>query len=146
MILVDANILIYATVRSFGQHEPARRWLDDQFADPYRVGLPWPSLLGFLRIVTNPRVFPKPLSIDTAWAQVEAWLANPNTWIPLPTEHHASVLARMLKSTGASANLVPDADLAALSLEHGLSLCSTDGDYARFPGLKWFNPLRITSI
>jgi uncharacterized protein len=143
MILVDSNLLIYATVRSFRQHEPARQWLDDQFADLSRVGLPWPSLLGFLRIVTNPRIFPRPLSMDLAWKHVEAWFSQPNVWVPLPTENHSLILSRMLKSAGAGANLVPDADLAALAVEHGLSLCSTDGDFARFPGLRWANPLSI---
>jgi predicted nucleic acid-binding protein len=81
--------------------------------------------------------------MDLAWEHVKAWLSQPNVWVPLPNEHHSSILARMLKSAGGGANLVPDADMAALAIEHGLSLCSPDGDFARFPGLRWTNPLSI---
>jgi toxin-antitoxin system PIN domain toxin len=141
VILVDANLLIYASNRSFPQYGPARRWLAGQLDHAPRVALPWASLLGFVRIVTNPRLFRRPLSPGDAWEQVEAWLNTPNVWIPQPTENHRPILARMLQSAGAGANLVPDAELAALAIEHGQTLCSTDGDFARFPGLKWMNPL-----
>ncbi len=141
MILVDANILIYAHVNSFAQHDAARFWLDRQLNGVPRVGLPWPSLLAFLRLVTNPRVFEHPEPIADAWSQVLAWLACETAWVPQPTERHTELLGAFLALPGVHGNLVPDAQLAALALEHGLTLCSTDGDFARFPGLAWRNPL-----
>ena len=141
MILVDANILIYAHVNSFAQHDAARFWLDRQLNGVPRVGLPWPSLVAFLRLVTNPRVFEHPEPIADAWAQVLAWLACEMAWVPQPTERHAELLGAFLALPGVHGNLVPDAQLATLALEHGLTLCSTDGDFARFPGLAWRNPL-----
>lgn len=141
MILVDANLLIYAHVSSVGQHEPARAWLDDRLNGSAPVGLPWLSLLAFLRLVTNPRVFERPASVADAWRQARAWLACEPAWIPLPGERHADVLGELLRSSVAQGNLVPDAHLAALAIEHGLVLCSTDGDFARFRGLRWMNPL-----
>lgn len=144
MWLLDANVLVYAHVRDFPQHERARSWLDGQLNGPTRVGLPWASLLAFLRIVTNPRVFRQPESMSDAWRQVTAWLDHDNTWVPEPTDRHASVLGGLLLAAGVQGNLVPDADLAALALEHGLTLCSTDGDFGRFEGLRWLNPVTQT--
>lgn len=141
MILIDANLLVYARVASFSQHERARTWLDEQLNGTISVGLPWPSILGFLRLVTNPRIFERPESVANAWRQAEQWLACPGAWIPQPTERHREILGPLLMSHGVRANLVPDAHLAALAIEHGLTLCSTDGDFARFPGLRWTNPL-----
>ena len=142
MILVDANLLVYAHVSSFPQHPAARQWLDERIDGPASVGLPWPSLLGFVRLVSNPRIFDRPSSVTTAWKQVESWLAAGSTWIPVPTERHREVLAPLMKSAEGRANLVPDAHVAALAIEHGLVLCSTDGDFARFDGLEWLNPLK----
>lgn len=141
MILVDTNLLIYASFRVLPQHRAAREWLERQLSGPSRVGLPWPSLLGFLRVSTNPRVFAEPAATEDAWAQVGAWLACEPAWVPQPTERHAGLLGPLLALPGVRANLVHDADLAALAIEHGLILCSTDGDFARFPGLRWQNPL-----
>jgi len=141
VILVDANILVYAHVISVAQHERARDWLDQQLNGATPVGLPWPSLLAFLRFVTNPRVFERPEPSTDAWRQVLAWLDCETVWIPQPAERHAELLAQLLAMPGIHANLVPDAHLAALAMEHGLVLCSTDGDFARFTGLHWLNPL-----
>jgi hypothetical protein len=141
VILVDANLLIYAHVSSFPQHRRAHHWLDAQLSGNSPVGLPWPSLLGFLRIVTNPRVFQRPEPLTEAWRQVGAWLEAEVAWTPQPTERHRDVLGTLLTVTGVQANLVPDAHLAALAIEHGLLLCSTDGDFGRFPELRWQNPL-----
>ncbi len=141
MILVDANLLVYAHVGSVPQHDRARSWLDGALGGVSRVGLPWPSLLGFLRLVTNPRVFRRPEPMADAWAQVAAWLEADVAWIPQPTERHQDVLASLLVAPGMQANLVPDAHLAALAIEHGLTLCSTDGDFGRFAALRWRNPL-----
>jgi uncharacterized protein len=146
VILVDTNLLVYARISSLPQHEAARKWLDARLSDHPRVGLPWTSLLGFLRIVTNPRLFERPDGVAGAGAQVRHWLACPNVWIPLPTEEHPAILERMLEQTGGGANLIPDADLAALAIEHGLTLCSADGDFGRFPELKWNNPLRTAPL
>jgi uncharacterized protein len=106
-----------------------------------RVGLPWPSLLAFLRLVTNPRVFERPASSRSAWHQVEEWLDCEAVWVPAPTDRHRQVLGRLLTEATVRANLVPDAHLAALAIEHGLVLASTDGDFARFPELRFENPL-----
>ena len=142
MILLDANLLIYAHVASFPEHPGARDWLDAQLSGSALVGFPWPSLLGFLRIVTNPRIFEQPEPISEAWDQVADWLACESAWIPQPGARHVEILASLLADPGVTANLVPDAHLAALAIEHGLLLHSTDGDFARFRGLRWSNPLR----
>jgi uncharacterized protein len=141
VILIDANILIYAHVSSFAQHRVAREWLDRQLNGSAPVGLPWASLLAFLRLVTNSRVFEHPESTVDAWSQVRAWLACESVWTPEPTERHAELLGEILKLPGMHGNLVPDAHLAALAMEHGLTLCSTDGDFARFRALRWLNPI-----
>lgn len=142
MILVDANLLLYSKISDYSQHPRARAWLDGRLSGRSRVGLPWQSLLAFMRISTNRRLFPSPLPIADAWAQVEAWLGLPQVWIPSPTERHAEVLATLLKDTSVVAGLVMDAHLAALAMEHGLVLCSTDGDFGRFEGLRWNDPLK----
>lgn len=140
MILVDANLLIYASVAQAEQHSAALRWLDARMTATQRVGLPWPSLLGFLRVVTNPRILRRPVPMTDAWATVRGWLAVPVVWTPQPTPAHADVLEALMPAAG-TARLVPDAHLAALAIEHGLTLCSNDGDFARFEGLRWENPI-----
>ena len=140
MIIVDANLLIYAHVAGYPQHAAARSWLDAVLSGSTRVGLPWESLLAFVRIVTNGRLHPNPESTPDAWRQVGDWIAADPAWIPVPTERHRQVLDTLIPSVDKPA-LVPDAHLAALAIEHGLSLKSTDGDFARFPGLRWENPL-----
>lgn len=142
MILVDANLLVYAHHPGFPQHREARRWLDGRLNGPARIGLPWPSLLAFVRLSINPRVFERPSSMSDAWSQVEEWLTWRQVWVPTPTERHRSILGDLLARVGSSPQLVPDAHLATLALEHGLILCSSDGDFARFPGLRWEDPLQ----
>jgi toxin-antitoxin system PIN domain toxin len=141
VILIDANLLIYAYSSNFPQHAVARAWLDQQINGSARVGLPWASLLAFLRITTNPRMFSHPVPMSKAWVQVGDWLACETVWVPAPTERHSSVLGNLLAQRNVLANLVSDAHLAALAIEHGLTLCSADGDFARFTSLKWHNPL-----
>jgi toxin-antitoxin system PIN domain toxin len=141
MILLDANLLLYARISSFAEHQRAHKWLDEQLNGPTPVGLPWPSLTAFLRIAINPRVFSRPLSIAAAWKQVEEWLACTPVWIPTPTDTHARLLGKLLSGTSITPNLIGDAHLAALAIEHGLTLCSADGDFARFDTLRWSNPL-----
>lgn len=142
MILIDANLLLYAKVKDYPHHQQARQWLEDQLNSGKQVGLPWPTLLAFIRIGTNPKAFNRPLSIRAAWSQVKEWLSVQTVWVPLPTDRHAAILGDLLHDTEALANLVPDAHLAALAIEHGLTLQSTDGDFARFSQLQWQNPLR----
>jgi len=146
VILVDANLLIYAHVSTFPQHERARTWLDGRLSGVAPVGLPWPSILAFLRLTTNPRVFERPEPMADAWRQAVSWLEAERVWVPQPTERHAEILGELLAAPGIHANLVPDAHLAALAIEHGLILCSTDGDFARFAGLRWENPLLAGEI
>ena len=141
MILIDANLLIYAHAASVPQHGAARDWFDRALNRGTPVGLPWPSLLAFMRIVSNPRAFVRPEPVESAWRQVEEWLDCPSVWIPQPTDRHRQILAGLLADTHGG-NLVADAHLAALAIEHGLTLCSTDGDFARFAALRWENPLR----
>ncbi len=141
MILVDVNILVYATNSAASQHASAREWLNRKLSETDLVGLPWAALLGFLRLATGARIFPRALTMAAAWTQVSQWLECEPAWIPQPGERHAEVLGKLLAEPGVHGNLVSDAHLAALAIEHGLTLCSTDGDFARFPRLKWLNPL-----
>jgi uncharacterized protein len=141
VILIDGNLLVYAYVSGLPQHKAASAWLDEKLNEAARVGLPWPSLMAFVRLVSNPRIFERPKSVAAAWKQAEDWLDCPPVWVPQPTERHREILGSLLKSQGGRANLVPDAHLAAVAIEHGLILCSTDGDFARFPELRWENPL-----
>ena len=141
MIAVDANLLVYAANRGAPEHDRARLWLDGRLSGPARVGLPWPSLLAFVRIVSNPTILRHPVTPGEAWRQVEEWLGCESAWIPLPGARHQEVLGRLVRATFMTSRLVPDAHLAALAIEHGVTLCSTDGDFARFQGLKLENPL-----
>ena len=141
MILVDANLLLYAVNAGTPEHARARAWLDAELNGTARVGLPWPSLLAFVRLASNPSVFRRPLAPRDAWAQVEAWLGSGRAWTPLPGERHAAILGGLLDDAAMTSRLVPDAHIAALAIEHGLTICSTDGDFARFKGAKWVNPL-----
>jgi toxin-antitoxin system PIN domain toxin len=142
VIVVDANLLIYAFIRESAHHEPARAWLDRQLNEASRVGLPLASLLAFLRLTTNPRIFDSPPTMARAWRQVSEWLSLKSAWVPPPTQRHMELLGTVLAETGGKSDLVPDAHLATLAIEHGLVLCTTDGDFARFSRLRLWNPLR----
>src|SRR5688572_7308953 len=109
MILVDANLLVYAHVASMPQHPAAHRWLDDRLNGSAQVALPWPSLLAFVRLVSNPRVFASPLLVGDAWKQVESWTSVPVVWIPGATERHREILGRLVQGATFRSNLVPDA-------------------------------------
>jgi toxin-antitoxin system PIN domain toxin len=140
-MLVDANLLLYAVDADSPWHEPAAAWLTEQLNGTRRVGLPWQSLLAFLRISTHPRATSRPLGPVEAWQFVEEWLAAPTVWVPGPTERHAIVLGSLLTRHRISGNLLPDAHLAAMAIEHGLDVCSADTDFARFDGVRWVNPV-----
>jgi hypothetical protein len=141
LILVDANILLYAEDSLNPRHQQARVWWDDQLSQSGPVCLCWTVLSAFIRIGTNPRVFENPLSLEQAIARVHSWLDQPCTRVIRPTEQHWTIFQQMLTGGQAVANLVTDAHLAALAIEHGCKLASTDSDFARFPKLKWSNPL-----
>ena len=141
MILVDVNLLLYASFNVTRFYDPARHWLDAQLNGPERVGLPWASLLGFMRLAANRHAVKSPVAPHQAWSHANNWLSVPGTWIPQPTDRHMDILGELLALPGMGGNLIPDAHLAALAMEHGLTLCSTDGDFARFPKLRWENPL-----
>lgn len=140
-MLVDANILLYAADGRSPYHDRARAWIEDALNGDRKVGLPWQSLHTFVRIATNPRAVPVPLSASTAWAQVEEWLDAPVAWIPQPGVGHRRLLGRLLADHHAGGNLVPDAALVAICLEHGLTMVSADSDFARFGEITWINPL-----
>lgn len=142
MILIDANLLVYAYGEDNPHYAVVHPWLEQHLSEGPQVGLPWASLLAFVRLVSNPRIVTHPVAVVDAWTQVETWLAYPTVWIPGPTARHAVVLGPLLRLDGLRANDVPDAHLAALALEHDVTLCSTDTGFARFPGLRWDNPMR----
>lgn len=141
MILVDANILLYAEDARSPLHTRAREWWDAQLSGPGIVCLSWEVLAAFIRIGTNPRVYETPLSLGQARDRIDSWLRRPDVRIIRPTDRHWEVFQEMLAAGQATANLVPDAHLAALAIEHGCTLMSTDADFARFPRLAWRNPL-----
>lgn len=140
-MLVDANILIYAVDEDSPFHEPAHRWLETVLNGSRRVGLPWVSLTAFVRIVTHPRAVREPLGPADAWSLVEAWLDAPVSWIPAPGPGHREILGRLLTTLDLRGNLVADAALAALCIEHGLEVVSADSDFARFSEVSWINPV-----
>jgi toxin-antitoxin system PIN domain toxin len=141
VILVDANLLLYAYDPDCPQHDPSRRWLVDVLSGTELVRFAWLTLWAFVRIATNPQVFVRPLSTAEAHAIVASWLRQPNAGIVEPGERHLEILGALLESGQAAGPLVMDAALAAVALEHGATLCSTDRDFSRFPGLDWNNPI-----
>lgn len=141
MLIVDANLLIYATNRDAPDHSAAKRWWESVLSGEEPVGLAWLVLLAFLRVTTNPRVFTSPLSFEQAAEAVDGWLEQPAARLVEPTERHWRILKELLAPLGTAANLTSDAHVAALAVEHGAELCSTDRDFARFPHLRWRNPL-----
>lgn len=140
-MLVDANILLYAVDRDSPQHEPARTWIESALGGDRRVAIPWASTTAFLRIATNPRAVREPLSPTEAWEFVDAWLASAVAWIPQPGRGYRTILADLIKRHDLRANLIADAALAALCVEHGLAIVSADSDFARFREIEWVNPI-----
>jgi toxin-antitoxin system PIN domain toxin len=139
--LLDANILLYAVNRDSAHHAMVKRWLDLTMASEETIALPWVVVLAFLRIATNPRALPKPLTTARALDYIDTLFAHPNV-VPLaPGDDHWRTLRGLLEKLGAPSNLTTDAHLAALAIEHGAVLCSTDGDFSRFKSLQWENPI-----
>lgn len=141
MILVDSNLLVYAVNRDSSYHKPARDWLERTLGSTVRVGLPWISILAFLRVTTLPAVFSSPLRPDRAIEYVESWLAQPFVNAVAPGEHHWTILHNLLRLTGTAGNLTSDAHIAAMAIEHGAAVFSADYDFQRFPGVRHVNPL-----
>ena len=140
-MLVDANVLLYATDASSHLHDRARAWLSESMLGDRRVGLPTQTIAAFVRISTNPRIWERPITAAQASAQVRAWLDAGPTWVPPMGDRTAAIFGGLVERHYATANLVPDVMLAALAIEHGLVVMSTDTDFARFPEVRWENPL-----
>ena len=141
MKLIDANLLLYAVDEASPQHGVAKPWLEEQLSGSETLAFAWAVLLAFVRLATNPRVFEAPLALDDALDLVDSWLEQPNATVLHPTDRHSRLLRELLAPLGTAANLTSDAHLAALSIEHGAELCSGDADFARFPRVRWLNPL-----
>lgn len=141
MIVPDVNLLIYATDRATTRHGAALGWWTETLNGPEPVGLTWSTVLAYVRLTTSLRIAQHPLSTDIAIATVESWLALPHVVVVEPTGRHLAILRGLLAESGAAGNLVTDAHLAALAIEHGATLCSADSDFARFAGLRLHNPL-----
>jgi len=137
----DLNLLIYAIDRQSHAHTSALRWWNELLSGKETVGFSWTVLLGFLRLTTSPRIMRAPLTADEALDYIDRWLSHPITTVVDPTPRHPSVLRDLLGGVGTAGNLVSDAHLAALAIEHGAELCSADHDFGRFPGLRWVNPV-----
>ena len=141
MILVDTNLLIYAIDRDSPHHRKARRWLEDLLSGTTPVGLAWVVVLAFLRLTTRATVVRRPLTVAAALAYVDSWLAQPFVSLVVPGPGHWAILRALLYDAGTGGNLTSDAHLAALALESGAALHSSDADFARFPGIQHVNPL-----
>ncbi|MDL2334771.1 MAG: PIN domain-containing protein [Chloroflexota bacterium] len=144
MILVDANLLVYAHNLGSEHHAPAKLWLEEVLETERDVRIGLVTVLAFLRVVTNPRVFARPLSQADAVQVVTTWLGRDNVALCQPTERHWQLLAELATDGQARGPLLMDAHVAALALEHGATLATTDRDFTRFTGLRWFNPLAST--
>lgn len=141
MILIDANLLIYAVNQDAPLNRKAKPWLESVLSGKETVGLPWSVLLAFLRLTTRPGLFRRPLPVDTAFDLIASWLDQTSATIVHPGPRHLPILRDLLQPLGTGGNLTSDAHLAALAIEHGAELCSSDTDFGRFPGLNWSNPL-----
>lgn len=141
MILVDANILLYAYDAGAPQHRVCRGWLEDVFRQQQAVGFAWSTILSFLRLSTDSRVYRHPRSWQEAQDIVSAWLDQPSAYLLQPGEDHWAILCRVIREGQARGALIMDAHLAALAVEHGAALCTNDQDFTRFRGLELLNPL-----
>ena len=141
MIIPDVNILIHAYDSDFPRHQAAKSWWEESLNLSRPVGLPWATILGFIRIVTGRSILIKPLRAGEAVRIVQSWLEQPAVRLVVPGERHGEILFRLLEELGTAGNLTTDAHLAALAIEYQAEIASTDSDFGRFPGLRWFNPL-----
>ena len=141
MIIPDVNLLVYAYDSGSRRHDAAREWWEALMNGTGSVGIPWAVILGFIRITTHSRFLENPLEVNGACSRVRAWLARPNAIVIHPGARHADILFKLIEAAGTGGNLTTDAHLAALAIEHQAEVHSTDADMARFPGLRWVNPL-----
>lgn len=141
MKIVDINLLIYAINKDAPHHSRAKKWLEDCLSDDEPFGFAWIVILGFLRIVTNGRIMPTPLMPEVAIDFVNDWLQQPPSLTVVPTHQHWAIFKELILPLGIAANLTSDAHLAALAIEHGARLYSTDNDFSRFRTLRWTNPI-----
>ena len=140
MKLVDLNVLLYVVNQDAEHHQAVLDWWQKALNGDESIGLPWLVLLGFLRIATNPKIFPKPLVATTAIDKIDTWLSVPTVCVVAEKPDHWQILRTLLADTGVAGNLTTDAHLAALAISHGAVLASCDRDFARFAGLRWENP------
>ena len=140
-MILDVNVLLYATNTSSMHHQKCSDWLRRAFNGRSRVGLPWQTIGAFLRIATHPRVSAHPLTTAQAWSLIDGWLQAPVYWVPTATERTASILGSLVAGQELRGNLVTDAQLAAIAIEHGVAVVSADSDLARFRNLHWINPV-----
>ncbi len=141
MLLVDANVLLYAVNEDAPRHEEARDWLSTHLMGDEPVGLAWVALLAFLRVATLPGMSPRPLPVRDALDVVTDWLEAPSSTIVQATARHPAIFRGLLLEGGAGGNLTSDAHLATLAIEHGAKVCTYDRDFERFPGVRWQLPL-----
>jgi toxin-antitoxin system PIN domain toxin len=141
MKIVDLNVLLYIVNKNTTHHAPLLKWWEEAINGNEPVGLAWTVLLGFLRISTNPKIFPQPLDPDIAIGKIDTWLSLDNTRLVREKEEHWDILRSLLNDVGAAGNLTTDAHLATLAISHGAILISCDNDFARFKGLRWVNPI-----
>jgi uncharacterized protein len=141
MIIPDVNLLVFAHNRAAGGHERARAWWEDLVEREQPIGLAWAVMLGFVRLVTHPSVLVRPLAPVAALGHVRGWLDQASVRIVEPGPRHMDLLGELSGSTGVAGSLTTDTHLAALAIEHQAELHSNDADFARFPGLRWRNPI-----
>lgn len=142
MIIPDINLLVYAHNKSASEHQAARKWWESCLNGVTPVGLSWITMAGFLRLVTHPRVLVRPMKTPVAIGHVREWLKQPPVRVIQPAAKFADLFFDYLLQLGLAGNLTTDAQLAALAVEYQAELHSSDTDFARFPGLRWKNPLR----
>ena len=141
MILTDANILIYAYNELASEHRSARTWLRTSLAGPEPIAFSWLAIMAFVRVATNKKIFSKPYSTNESFDVVENWLSAPGSLILTPGGEHLKIVKRLANESGVYGAMLTDAHIAALAIEHGITLATTDSDFSQFNGLKWINPL-----
>jgi toxin-antitoxin system PIN domain toxin len=146
MILPDVNLLIYAVDVEAPMHRRAKQWLEQVLSDPQTVAISWSTVLAFMRLTTSRRMYRAPLPIEVALNTVGTWLAHPSVTLVHPGPKHFSILRELLMAVGTGGSLTSGAHLAALAIENGAELCSSDYDFGRFPRLKWSNPLEGNTL
>lgn len=140
-MLLDTNVLLYALIEDVPQHDKAKNWLMAALDGDQRVALPWQTIGSVVRILTQPRMFNPPRTGVEVWASVQEWLDSQLVWVPSAGERTAAILGDLIKKHHLTGRLIPDAQLAALAIEHGIPVVSADTDFARFPEVRWINPL-----